>query len=122
MLHGWASPTAVVATCIIMPFLAGVAVILRIYARFFCTKNAGWDDYSTMVSMVRGSLLPTTNAFVTAAIGHAHREGGETGSIDATMGVRLTCNPLGAIALFNSDDCYDYCASGDWIGEACQGT
>ncbi|CAK1364935.1 hypothetical protein CB0940_08572 [Cercospora beticola] len=52
MLHGWASPTAVVATCIIMPFLAGVAVILRIYARFFCTKNAGWDDYSTMVSML----------------------------------------------------------------------
>lgn len=84
MLHGWASPTAVVATCIIMPFLAGVAVILRIYARFFCTKNAGWDDYSTMVSMVRENLLPISKAFVTAAIGRVYRDGRGTGFFDAS--------------------------------------
>ncbi|KAF2213875.1 hypothetical protein CERZMDRAFT_38255, partial [Cercospora zeae-maydis SCOH1-5] len=52
MLHGWASPATVVTTCTAMPILAATAVVLRIYARLFCTKNAGWDDYFTMASML----------------------------------------------------------------------
>ena len=43
---------SIIITCVIGPIVSTVVVYIRVWTRVVVTRNLGWDDYATMVTLL----------------------------------------------------------------------